>query len=494
MKSIKAILFVVALACTMLINYACNPDKKTGDAKITVNTAAIYDELDITGPMKERALATQGFTIIDTLLIYDQQGLLVSKQGAESKVINPVTFEATGLPDGTYTFIAWQSVRHEEVGSVWCCSGEDKLATASIIADSPCMSYQFALGYAMATAAVGGGRVEMEMTPKAMGCVVDLRADNLPSESEDSYLFFENAEKPVPCGVRLDPTLGEDDRLIPAGEDHYVIAYVETSEPKYRHFTLAHDVGDSFYFWFWDGKEESDEYCVGDLIDTKMGPGEYYVCYLDLGRITWQPPFFGTTEAFDVWKADRDAGILVSNPVVDWGCNFDKVEQHIKAKQWWRPGNDKFEFWGDNFNCWHRWYSVAPQLTEQYLFETEDGKNLRYSLACTWDPTLPVEVAKNSLLKQGYVYKGRILYPGDTNTGDCFISPDGKTQAEVYLYEDNCWEIVYHATNPDSFGYITDKVQAGKREYGRECRVPADPGKGASGHPAIISKVSRYHF
>lgn len=494
MKTIKTILFAIALTCATVINSACNPEKKTGQAKITVNTAAIYDELGITGPMKDRALATQGFTIVDSLLIYDQQGLLVSKQGRETKEIKPISFEVTRLPDGAYTFVVWQSVRHEELGSVWVCSGEDKLATSSIITDSPCMSYQFSLGYDMATAAVGGGRVEMEMTPKAMGCIVDLRAENFPAESDNSYLFFENAAKPVPCGVRLDPTLGVDDRLIPAEENYSAIAYVQASESSFRHFTLVRDVGDSFYFWYWDGKEDSDDHFVGDLIDTKMGPGGYYVCYYDLGRRNWQPPFFGTPEAFDAWKADRDAGILVANPVVDWGCNFDKVEQHIKASQWWRQGNDKFEYWEEEYKCWHRWYSVAYQLTEQYLFETEDGKNLRYSLACSWDPTLPVEAANNSLLKQGYVYKGRILYPGDTYSGSCFISPDGKTQAEVYLYEDNCWEIVYHATNPGSFSYISDKVPVGKWEYSRESRVPAAPAVSISRHLKIIPIVSRYHF
>jgi hypothetical protein len=169
------------------------------------------------------------------------------------------------------------------------------------------------------------------------------------------------------------------------------------------------------------------------------------------------------------------------------------VEQHIKAKQWWRPGNDKFEYWEEEYKCWHRWYSVAYQLTEQYLFETEDGKNLRYSLACSWDPTLPVEAANNSLLQQGYKYKGRIQYPGSSYIGDCFSSSDGKTQAEVYVDEDNCWEIEYRATDPASFSYISDKVPAGKQKFIRESREPAAPGVSASRHSAIISNVARYH-
>ena len=490
MKTTKPILFAIALTYAMLINSSCDPDKKTGEAKITVNTAAIYDELGITDSMKNRSLATQGFTIVDTLLIYNQEGLLVSKQGVETKVINPVTFKANGLPDGTYTFVVWQSAVSEEFGAVWRCNGEDKLATASIITDMPCMSYQYSLGYALATASVGGGLVELELTPQAMGCIVDLRADNFPAEPENTYLFFENATQPVPCGVHLDPTLSGNDRLIVSEEDDLTIAYVETDEPRFRHFTLAHDVGDSFYFWLWDGQEDL---FVGDLTNTAMNPGGYYVCYYDISRRTWQPPFFGSLEAFDTWKADRDAGINVSNPVVEWGGNFDKVEKHVKAKQWWRPGNDKFEYWGDEYDSWHRWYCVAYQLTEQYLFETEDGKNLRYAFSCSWDTTLPVEVAKNSLLQQGYKYKGRIQYPGSSYIGDCFISSDGKTQAEVYVNEDNCWEIEYRATDPASFSYISDKVPAGKQKFIRESREPAAPCVSASRHSAIISNVARYH-
>ncbi len=495
MKTAKTILSVVALMCATLIYSACNPDKKTGQVKITINTAALYDEMGITAPMKDRALATQGFTIVDTLLIYDQQGLLVSRQGVETKEIKPVTFEASRLPNGAYTIIVWQSARSEEFGSNWLCSGEDKLATSSIITDSPCMSFQYSLGYAMVTAAVGGGRVEIEMSPKSMGCIIDLRADNLPSEPDNSYLFLENAARTVPCGVRLDPTLNEDDRLILAEKDNLTIAYVEKSDPSFRHFTLARDIGDPFYFWFWDGKEESDSFFVGDLTDTKMGSGGYYVCYYDLSRRTWQPPFFGSLKDFDAWKADRDAGILVADPLLDWGCNFDKLEQHIKAKQWWRPGNDKFEYWEEGFESWHRWYRVADGLTEQYLFETEDGKNLRYALCCTWDDKTPVEVAKNSLLKQGYVYKGRILYPGKSDAGDCFLSPDGKTQAEIYLYDDGAWQIEYQPVNPDSFGYIiTDKAVAGRRAFNREGRVPAAPAVSISRHLKITPIVSRYHF
>ena len=494
MKTTKTILFAIALICTALVNYACNPEKKGGRAMITVNTAAIYDELGTTDPMKERALATQGFTIVDTLLIYDQQGFLVSKLGVETKEIKPVTFEATGLKDGTYTFVVWQSASSDEFGSAWFCSDEDKLATSSIITDSPMMSYQFALGYDLTTAAVGGGRVKMELSPKTMGCIVDLRAENFPAEPEEYYLYFENSSQPVPCGVRLDPALGEGDRLILADDDYTAIAYVQTSDPSYRHFTLAHDVGEPFYFWTWDGEQEE---FAADLINTQMQRGGYYVCYFDLGRRSWQPPFFGTPDDFDAWKADRDAGLLVADPVLDWGCNFDKVERHINAKQWWRPGNGKFEYWGEEYGCWHIWYSVAYQLTEQYLFETEDGKNLRYAQCCSFDDTLPTDVAKNSLLKQGYVYKGRIQYPGKP-AGDCLISADGKTQAEVYVYEDGSedggWWIEYQPTNPDTFGYISCKAPAPGRESVRESREKAALGAAGSRHPATILDAAKYHL
>ena len=87
------------------------------------------------------------------------------------------------------------------------------------------------------------------------------------------------------------------------------------------------------------------------------------------------------------------------------------------------------DYWGDEFCSWHKWYYVGSLLTEQYLFETEDGKNLRYVMTYLWDSGQSLDIINNSLLKKGYTYKGEAVLPLDGETYELFVSPDGKTDA-----------------------------------------------------------------
>ena len=85
--------------------------------------------------------------------------------------------------------------------------------------------------------------------------------------------------------------------------------------------------------------------------------------------------------------------ILNFNPLLQWGCSIADVERHIQGMDWWQDGNDKLEYWEDPFQSWHKWYWVDAEnsVTEQYLFETEDGKNLRYVYCACWNNTVSAE-------------------------------------------------------------------------------------------------------
>ena len=102
---------------------------------------------------------------------------------------------------------------------------------------------------------------------------------------------------------------------------------------------------------------------------------------------------------------------------------------------------DGLDYWEKVYASWHRYYYVAPELTEQYLFETEDGKNLRYVYCQNWCEDLPYDVAKNWLLRLGYQYQGAAQRPGDEGTYDRFISADGKTVA--YAAPGDEWYVIF---------------------------------------------------
>ena len=95
--------------------------------------------------MKEEAFPS-GVVITDTLLFYDLKGQLVAKVGEESDNLDPVVFEITGLPDGSYTLVALRVPykRNLEV-KPWVITGEDLLSTVSLTTDYGFFTYPYAV-------------------------------------------------------------------------------------------------------------------------------------------------------------------------------------------------------------------------------------------------------------------------------------------------------------------------------------------------------------
>ena len=74
-------------------------------------------------------------------------------------------------------------------------------------------------------------------------------------------------------------------------------------------------------------------------------------------------------------------------------------------------------------------------ITEQYLFETEDGQNLRYAICVCWNESVPAEKFKNTLLRQGFHPTGVMVEFGG-ETLERYLSADGKTEALYNTDED----------------------------------------------------------
>ena len=136
--------------------------------------------------------------------------------------------------------------------------------------------------------------------------------------------------------------------------------------------------------------------------------------------------------------------ILAFNPLLQWGCSITDVEQHMQKKEWWQDGNDKLEYWADPYESWHKWYYVDADnvITEQYLFETENGQNLRYAICVCWNESVPAEKFKNTLLRQGFHPTGVMVEFGG-ETLERYLSADGKTEALYNTDEDGYSQAIY---------------------------------------------------
>ena len=59
----------------------------------------------------------------------------------------------------------------------------------------------------------------------------------------------------------------------------------------------------------------------------------------------------------------------------------------------------------------------------------------------------------NTLLHQGYLYQGKIVYPGE-EPKDFYVSSDGLTQVLLSHGDDGSWELIYRPANTDDLQYI----------------------------------------
>ena len=94
---LSAMLFVILMASAVV---SCkkesrdNPDPDFPSIIVSFNTGSLYEELGIKEDMAAELSAGGNFTIIDSLLVYDLQGALVTKLGI-SLCIPPIYRRST---------------------------------------------------------------------------------------------------------------------------------------------------------------------------------------------------------------------------------------------------------------------------------------------------------------------------------------------------------------------------------------------------------------
>ena len=445
-----------------LIFYACGSidesttsDVPSGRAVITVNTADIYEESGIVDIIARNL--PDNMSITDTVLIYNKSGRLVTKLGTVTKSLEPQTIVVDDLPYGTYTFVLWQTgymVDETESYKTFVLADEEDLSTVKLLHSYLDHIVADANGLASATITVNENTFETTVTPKLVGSIFYLKSEKAPRDYGFEEIDVHRMDL-MTKGFYLDPARSEDDRWITGNHETEPIpfAYIENDVTQFHYYTL--EQGDDIQLSVVTWKPVGDDYEEDEIIKSghhKLPNGSNMTYYFDVDRTSYQPPFFGPDDQLPAWKADRDAGILVNDPYLKWGGNLEEVEAHIRAKQFWAEGNNQlllWEGWG-----WHMWYYVAPDLTEQYIFETEDGRNLTKAMCMCHDSTLPIDIFTKSLVLQGYTYLGKLHYPDTEDYDDLFLSADGKTEVMVYANPYGGWVIDYFPYDPEDFNHI----------------------------------------
>ena len=456
----KIIYLMTAVIVTLAFN-ACSvndnpatPGNLSGRAVITVNTAAMYEEAGLVGLMEGNL---SGFiNITDTVLIYDKNGHLVKKVGTVTKSLEPLTIVADDLPNGTYTFVTWQT-GYSSDGAMkipYVLADEEELATVKLVPIRNILIYANANGFASTTVTVNGNSFEATLTPKLVGRFVNLKSEKAPDEySFDEIVIYRRDQA---CrGIYLDPSRSADDRWItePVGNGRSpLLGYLENAVTEFLFYTI--EQGDDMELFVGTWTLVGDDWESNEIVPPghhKLQDGRRLVYYLDVDRVSYQPPFFGLEDQLPAWKADRDAGILVNDPYLRWGGNLAEVEAQKQTKQYWFGGSDQLEFW-EGFG-WYDSYNIANNFTEFYLFETADGQNL-ITVYCIYNrDDLSVDVFNKSLQLQGYTYLGKLHYPNTEDYYDMFLSADEQTEV-VGFGDTNSWVLLYYPFDPEDLNYI----------------------------------------
>lgn len=456
---------VVIVMCLPMCNASCtnNNDNPTiptnGRAIVSVNTATLYDKLGITDFMIER-LAQGGIAVTDSVLVYDQQGLLVARLGSESTSLQNVNISLSDLPYGTYTIVVWQTASSGE-DPFWLLKDADQIATVHIVQLYPSpINCNQAIGLYTTSVTIGSGTgtVNAEMEP--MGSVVDIRIDSFTPDCDYEYArVVVGGEDPAVDGFYLNPAHSVEDRWLFSDnrmESDRPIGEVFLSSPNNKVFTLSH--GENKTFELYGINKTTNE--LEKLIDAMftLEPVTVATFYFDLSKAGYQPPYFGWTADFAAWKAQRDAGVLVTDPCLQWGANLQTVHNHVASHHlWWKTLNE--ELAPEEGHGWVRWYNIARDFYEVYNFETESGNNLTCAICVCIDSTVPVSLANASLVLQGYEYAGQIIYPDQPDViYDIFFSADGSVEVQVNTYDDGGWQIFYQPTDPNDLAKLGIKV------------------------------------
>ena len=451
------------MCCTLLtvIFASCEDDTfdnpvNPGTVKpyISFHTGSLYEELGTLGLMRANVSQDGDFVITDSVLVYNSDGTLVTKLGVESNAFEKKTLELGRIPAGTYTLILWQSAYNKTSGlKAWIVEDEASLSSVSISIPSACFGYRWSLGYAATTLTIDDKTEAVEMTPKSLGCIMDVTIENLTDDLgyECVSMVGGHAYK----GMYLDPSRQED-RWIPYG-NYLAVPFriYPDSDGKGKFFTFL--TGDALKLEL-RGDKEGGHDKLSNCPPKKLTTGGIYTVYFDVARSSWQPPFIGSAEDFTAWKADRDAGILVLDPCLNWGCNVSDVEAYVHQKQWWMDEKGKMESvdqWGT------RVFKVANSLTEEYMFETKDGQRLLYVLCWNYDPAVPVEMANDLVRQQGYLFAGKCTNPNTNASYDAYFSADNAIEVLIASFNKGVWSIAYQPTDPEDLQYIVNAVDLG---------------------------------
>lgn len=269
----------------------------------TIKTAAPYDELGIKSDVTQMLNKKSEYSLLGTLLVYDQRGKLQYTDKKTFRDLSNITFEAPNVPQGNYTAIYYQADIHNGE-TTWTLENEQDISTVQLsVGESSTVSIYSTLSIANNSFSVNEeGDAKLSFTPKAAGSIVSMRV--VRSEAIQDNILSIDLQK-SPYAIRLNPALSDADRYIyhseyahlnflDEDEDRYdVFALTESSITNQSILAVYHRLNNNG--WDWDAD-------LTPWQDITLQRGKNYIYYFDSTKSS-NNYYFGLSSNFNSWMS-----------------------------------------------------------------------------------------------------------------------------------------------------------------------------------------------
>ena len=413
--------FYFSVAAILALFTACQKERAGKVFVFTIDASALYSELNITEEVGRQLNSGSG-VIVDSIYVYGASGALVSRTGAQSAVIQPVSVNLSGLLNGEYTMVAVQYFKANNNAPVWFASDANKLSSLSIQHTNTSIDCFLALGVETKTITVNNGTYGTTVMPKAAGSIVDFQLDGYVKGPYDYYdlppvwLYGDQ----YCSGICPGKTVENYWVIVP--EQPEIIGSLEEGQSHRKYFTLMNGAERNLSI-----RLVSDGYISKVFFQDKLSlsPGFNMVCYYNFDPDTFYCGYFGTPEGAAAFKMAQSGCDGVFFPSLQWGISKAEVEKYVSDRTHETVLNGQLTV-KDNGSILK--YNLVPGLTELYSFNNADATDLA-RVTFSYEGRLSLEKVKSSMEMQGYKTLGWTSNGALVTT--YYLSPDGQTELTI---------------------------------------------------------------
>lgn len=446
-KILFALLAVAALFC------GCSNDdiEIIGNNEVTlkVNSESMFQEFGTYQPVKEKILSSGGYVVGIYTFVYDKQEKLVAADSVYSNTFNQAE-QHFMLDEGEYTAVTLEMLVEKDEGytsETWCIVGQQTLSTLELRQKDFDAYWYEAVGVASSQLSVGEDAVERQVTPKGVGCVIDVSAWNF--DKTDSYDMYQIITKDKLLGRYLSPKNTGSARFnwdSYAASNQWYIRNYTVRQPRLNeeeHMTvyfleegtITYNIVPTVYANF--GKWNAYPSKSFIVADGNLYYGGVVYCGSSASR-KWDVNIFDNEFDFNVWATDLLAGYVDPGkdtpqppslilPSVNWGASAATVKSEEEAVG--------MSFVSEKYDSetaeYFQVFANEDQSVQHGFWFNSQRKDLNYSIALYLGCTTQQVVEE---LKKIYTYQGKnsngdeVL--SNSKTGVVVLADDG----DVYVH------------------------------------------------------------